>query len=455
MKFKFKKIFSAFLVCAFVFSSSIFAQVQNVETLYLSNSIPVYFKAMSENQIDAVYLVVKGGTVLMDKSESGLESALFEMMTRGSKKYSYEDIQAIEYRTQANLIHYSLYSGSILGLSCIDYYLDELLPVMLDGFFNPVYEKKQYDLLITEYNQKLQSIMNNPSSLLQYTLSNEVYKNHPLGTSTSVTPESLKNITVENMKRHHENLLDSKRISVVAVGKMNKKKLISMLEKSLGQLKPQEDIFPDTTTSPPLEISGDNVVLTHPAAKGTGFIMRAFPSAPVTSVDYVPSRIAEDMYTELLFNVVREKYGACYTPGSTIGSSPAPVGIDYIFRASDLENFSSYMKEAEKILESGRLISSVKDGVCTYDNMEDRLEGFINKYINQKYSNLQTTGGVASRLASSLLQFGDIYSADALAVRARSVTVQDIKRVFKKYWIDQKGRFFAVVGPESKDKIKF
>ena len=178
MKFKFKKIFSAFLVCAFVFSSSIFAQVQNVETLYLSNSIPVYFKAMSENQIDAVYLVVKGGTVLMDKSESGLESALFEMMTRGSKKYSYEDIQAIEYRTQANLIHYSLYSGSILGLSCIDYYLDELLPVMLDGFFNPVYEKKQYDLLITEYNQKLQSIMNNPSSLLQYTLSNEVYKNH-------------------------------------------------------------------------------------------------------------------------------------------------------------------------------------------------------------------------------------------------------------------------------------
>ena len=147
-----------------------------------------------------------------------------------------------------------------------------------------------------------------------------------------------------------------------------------------------------------------------------------------------------------MFNVIREKYGACYTPGSQIDSSYAPVGIDYGLRVSDMENFSRYLKEAQDIMLAGKVISSASEKGMTFDSLENSLEGYKNSYIIKKYSSQSTSAGIASRIVSSILQFGDLTSADKIPQRALDVTEDDVLRVFKKYWIDGKSCWFEMRG---------
>ncbi len=453
-----KKILNGFLVFLLlaVFQNVCAAKTSDgkLKVYALSNGIPVYVSSMPQNNVDAVFIVVKGGSLLLPPEKSGLESALFSMMKQETAEYSREEIQQLEYKTRSSAVSYSIYCGSVFGVSCLDHYLNDMLPVMLDGFLNPSFSEKEYQLLMKGYSQSIQAMQNTPESLLAYEMNRAVYKGHPLETSSSVTPASIGNITVENMKELHGKILDAKRISVVAVGKMNAKKLLKTLESSLGKIPPKEEVFVEPEI-PQLKIEGKPFVMTHKSSAGTGHAYKVFASAPVDSPDYVPSRIAEDMFSQILFNVVRAKYAACYTPQSVISSKPAPYGFTALSRLSEFTHFPEYVKEAEDIMAQGKLVSSYKDGVYEYDSIEDRIEGFRNSYINQKYQNVQTASGIASKYASSLLQFGDIHASDALAVQAAQVSADDVLRVFRKYWLDGNSRYFVITGPDERSRLPF
>ncbi|MBP5587359.1 MAG: insulinase family protein [Treponema sp.] len=195
-----------------------------------------------------------------------------------------------------------------------------------------------------------------------------------------------------------------------------------------------------------LNFEGEKVVLTHKAARGSEFTARVFATPEVTSDDYVTARIVSDIYSTTMFNIIREKYGACYTPQSWIDSSFDPVGMDAGFRVSDMDNFEKYLKECEKLMLEGKVISSVNSGKVVYDSIDNCLKGYINSYISKKYSSQSTSSGIASRITSSILQFGDVTSADKIADKALKVTSEDVMRVFRKYWVEGKYRWFEMRG---------
>lgn len=439
---------------AVVASVSLLCAEAKLEKKQLQNNIPVYIEKNDSNRIYAVYIVVKGGIASLTPDKSGLENALFTMMTRGSKAYSYKDIQSILFKTKASVYPSSLEQGSVLGLSCIDYYFDTMLPVLTDGFMNPAYGKEEYDTLMNEYMQKLQSIKNDPSSLLEYNAAKEIYKGHPYETMTGVTDDSIANITVENMKSLHQKLLDANRISVVAVGNFDEDALVTKLNETLGTI-PALETKIDQPDIPPVAISGAPVVYTHPNAEGTGFVGEVFTSPSVTSDDYVASCITANMYSELLYNIVREKYGACYSPSSSVLSSKAPVGIVYIYKASDLEHIKQYVAEAQSLMAEGKIIAGKNDdGTYAYTTIADRREGYINSYLNGKYEDMVTNGGVAGKIAGSILQFDDPEKYLSVMESAKKVTADDIERVFQKYWCTDNVRWFATVGPSDKEKME-
>lgn len=76
---------------------------KDIQIYKLKNDIPVYVKSDANSQMTAVYAVVKGGVTCINPSLSGLEELVFEMLTKGSQNYSYEDIKSFSYRL--SLIH--------------------------------------------------------------------------------------------------------------------------------------------------------------------------------------------------------------------------------------------------------------------------------------------------------------------------------------------------------------
>lgn len=398
----------------------------------LQNGIPVYYKNVDSTRISSVVICAKGGTLLFPREQSGIEKELFELMSHGGWKYHYKDLSKLSYDKNIDVVSGSSYAGSSLSVSCVSNYFDLALDALLDCFLNPSFDQTEYDNIMTECDQGLQRRLKDPESLLFYTMNKEIYKNHPLGTSASVLPESRSNMTLDNLKAHYKKILDAKRIFVVAAGDVSLSRLRGTLEKTLATIPAQEEEFfiPDT---PDFEVDGPTVSLKSSALKkGSGHIALAFKSPAYNSPDLIAARIAASMYSESLFNIVRTKYGACYTPSASVGFSPAPYGMVFLYRVSDMENAASYIPQAEEdFLQS---------------DIEGNIKGYIKKYINSAYQNQMTCSSIASRSATALLTFDDIDGFDKLAAAAKNVTADDVRRVFRQYFQSNDERFFEISG---------
>lgn len=420
----------------------------------LKNGIPVYVQQMENSQVSSVYVAVRGGIQNITPETSGLENALFTMMARSSEKYDYAARQNLAHEKNYAINVMSRVAGSALSLTSLDRYLYELLPVFLDGIVNPSYDEFVYDLMMTEYYQSIQGMTNDPQSLLSYEMSKTIYANHPYETRSQVMPDSVAQITIENMKALHEKIFAPENIFVVVAGNVNANKIVRQLNKSLGKIAPKDVTVLYSLDVPEVTVSGEPVVLTHPSVTGTGHVERVFRSPLPASDDYIPAVLASKMYSNVLYNVVREHYGACYTPQSFVNESKAPTGVEYLYRISNFTDFSRYMKEARDTFAAGNTIDSLDgEGNYVYAPISERLESYKNSYINETYSARQTVSSIAGELTYNLLQYNDRNFSEKQLGKIYGTGADDVMRVFKKYWIDEPSRWFVIVGPENKQLI--
>ena len=430
---------------------------EGVKVYALENGIPVYVKKDESKRITTLQLAALGGIEHLTPETSGLENALYHIMSHSSERYDFTTRQILEYQTLGSISANCTGNGSFLSLNTLDTYFDQLLPVMIDGFLNPKYDQQVYSNMMTEYANSVQNTLNNPEGLLAHNALKEVYKGHPYEARVSVTPDSLENITVENMKNLHQVLLNPSNLMVVAAGNIDEKKLLDALNQNIGKLKVLEPGKLPAMEIPELKIKNDEpVILTHDNSKGTGFVFRFFEAPPDTSDDYIPAELAADIYSNVMFSIVRESHGVCYTPMSYVLGSKASVGLEELYSLSNYVDFSYAMDNARQLMALGMIVNGTNQGGSySFDTIENVLESYKNKLINSTYSSQATTAGIASVLTTNLMAYGNLSHADKQIEQLRNTTADQIRSVFQKYWIESPERWFVIVGPEDKDKVMF
>lgn len=429
---------------------------RDIETARLKNGIPVYINH-TENKIISIAILCPGGVENLTPETSGLETTLFSFMSSGSRQFSHKKRTGLSYDTNASIGYFSKLSGSALYLNALDKHFEKMLPVFIDGFLHPAFAQDEYENTMNRIRQNIQSLLNNPEPLLSYTISDTVYKGHPYEAKTIVTPLSIQNITVENLKAHHRKITGSGNFSIVVSGKISSGSLLKKLEASIGKMKfsPAEKSAEKEIKPVSIE-SNAPVVLTHPSAEGTAYITRIFSSPANTSPDFIPCVLAGNMYTDILFTVVREHYGICYSPQSYVIGSKAPYGIEHLFKVSNFTEFAKAMKEARTYMAEGSIVEKTnEDGSYSFSTLESNLESYRNSYINQTYQSQETSAGQILTLGYNILQFNDINYDLKQLIQIKETSAADIKRVFKKYWIESPSSWFAITGPDEKTKLIF
>ncbi len=416
----------------------------------LENGIPVIVNKTDSSQILSMQISVKGGSALLTPEYSGIESSLFEMMTLGSDAYPYSEIQKILYNTQGNIYSSSNQLGSTLGLVSIDYYFDELLPVFIDGFLHPAFADQEYTTLMTGISQSLQYKAEDPNTVLTESIINARYEGHPYEASSSVTKDSVKNISIANMKNHLTKVHNATRLTIIVVGNIDGSELVNTLNTTIGQLGKSEVPLP---TIPPAKMDGETIVKEIESAEGSGYVAYTVPAPLPGSEDEIAFRIASDIYSETLFNVVREHYGATYSIGASYTYSKAPFGSVRAYKVSDLENIATYIAEAEKLVAENKLISGKDESTqeFMYDTIDNRLEGYKNTLINSQYYSSQTNGANSTQIVSSLLMFGNPEQYLSFTNRVRNVSEDSVKKAFETYWVNGQKQWFAVTGVGEKE----
>ncbi len=451
-----KKIIAFAFLCAFLLSAAFCQQEENQQaSAFLANGIPVYYRQNTTNAIDVVRVDIKGGIFNYSPEFSGIENATLTMCLNGSKTISYQELQQFCYRTSSSFSSGAGDLGCHLSIVSINKNLGESLQILADCFLNPSFDKGEYDKMMTEYVQGLQSMMNDPVSLLVYQSRKILTEGHVSKTSASVTPDSIENITLENIKNYHKTLLDSRRLCIFAYTSMPLDELVNQLNGNFGTVQALTTEL-KTGDIPPLTVDCPPLVINHPSASNSGYVVRFFAAPSAKDSDYWAFQLAQAMYSKIMYNVIRTKHGVCYTPQADDYGALANIGFELLYSCTNYEDSTEAMAEARNLMAQGKYITGIKpNGDYKFSSIEKQLPSFKYSAINSVYGSQQTSASVVNRMSSGLLLFNDVNALNQQENWIMSVTAKDIQRVFAKYVLAEQDFWTAAVGPGEEQRLPF
>lgn len=419
------------------------ANIGDFETRTLSNGIKLYVKRNRTNRVLNLKLVMLGGSSTVPPAKAGLDGTTLALLSRGSASYGYESILDAEYRSSSSISYSAGYDYSSYDLNCIDLYLPELLDIYLDGFLRPAFPADRFRDVRNEAAQAQEARMGDPDQRGRFLGTQAIFEGHPYASDPAGTPESLEAVSLEDVKAHHASLLNADRIFLAAVGNFDVDALAAKLESALGGIPRKGPVAP---VAGPAKTSGSPILEAHPASEGVAYIQGYFRIPGRQDRDYVPFALAADMLDDLMFNVVREKYGACYSVGAFFRPAASSYGILWLYQVSDIEGVRRYVKEASDYLAAGNLIRSKDPATGQYvlASIADRLPAYRNKYVNAVFANQRTNADIAAQVVRSVVYAGD--PADYLRTpdRIAAVTPADVQRVYKTWFLGQSFRWVIV-----------
>ncbi|TCP28041.1 putative Zn-dependent peptidase [Tenacibaculum skagerrakense] len=169
---------------------------------------------------------------VFEGDKAGLSSMMGSLLGNGTTSVSKDDFnEKIDY-LGANVNFFQ--SGAFA--SSLKRYFPEILGLMADGVKNSVFSQEEFD---KEVERTLEGLKNNEKNVTAIARRVEDYltygKNHPFGEFT--TPESVKNITLEDVKNNYNTYYRPNNAYLVIVGDINPKETKKLVTELFGDWK--------------------------------------------------------------------------------------------------------------------------------------------------------------------------------------------------------------------------
>jgi zinc protease len=403
-------------------------------TFTLSNGLPVIVKKNTANGVQHISLVIRGGSSAATPATAGYEALALKVMARGSAAYSYEDIQSLLDETSSGIGSSSAFDSSSYSLGTLNKYFERLFPVWVDTIVNPSFKQADFDQELSQAKLALQSKEQDPWAKTGLAVNDAFFAGHPYAASPDGNKESLEAVKLEDIQAWYKERVNAPSLFVVAVGDFDPAALRAKLESGLGKLPASGPTLP----SAPPAVAGSGkpslAKVEYPASKGMGYLRGDFAAPPPSDPDFMPLNLGMKILNDILFNVVRDKHGAVYSPGSYIRSFNANYGSITLFKTKTPAEAKKYVDESVAILESGKAVAiepeKSSDG---FSPIAEVLEAAKAQYINALYESQATNSAIAGRIAGSVIATGDYRSYLLDVDRIKAVTVAQIAAAVDKY----------------------
>lgn len=421
----------------------------------LSNGIPVYMKVQSAHRVFHISLVLNGGSLITNPERAGWEKIALATMARGSQHYPYQKASSMLDRTSSSILASTQFEYSTFSLTTLDKYRDELLSLWGDMLTAPSFEPLDFDKAKEDASLALQAMDQDPWSKTQKVMNQSYFKGHPYGVNPEGTEQSISPMLSGDASQWYSTHFSADRIFVVAVGDFDPVELANSLESLLGGIPnlklgsmPQPPRFPRGP-------SGALITEAHEQSRGTMYLRGDFAAPACGSDDYFATALAARIFSDLLFSVVRDKYGAVYTPSAMIRAFGANYGSIMIYKTNVPGMIKKYIDEAANLLAQGRVVSvdptrTEKDG---YMSIADAIDTYKLLYMNEYFEAVRNTAAIASLMIRSVRYAGD--PSDWLMDQSRieMLDAQMVHKAFETYIMNGALLWVAVGDPELLDAL--
>ncbi|MDT7541086.1 MAG: zinc protease [Acidobacteriota bacterium] len=413
------------------------ATAESLVTEFDVNGLKVIVKRRAGSQTVAAGLYVRGGARNITAQNAGIEALMWDVATEGSQSFPRESLRKEIARMGTSLTYGVNYDYSALALGSTRQNFDRSWEIFTDvalhpGFTAEDFQREKSRMIVARGN-----INDAPDSFLEVLQSRIAYANHPYINDPDGTSETLSRITVEDVRRFHQQLMQTSRLLIVVVGDLDPATVRERVAATFGKL-PRGDYKPDAP--PQFSYAMPTVDFTQRDLQ-TNYIQGVFAAPPLTDPDIYPMRIASSLLNDRIFSEVRVRRNLSYAPSAFLRDQGANLGGIYVTSVGEHTN------EAVSVMlyEINRLQHEPADP----SELTSEVSGYLTKY----YIGQETNGAQAGELAKYELIGGGWRNSIHFLERLRAVTPADVQRVARKYI---KNLRFVVLGdPKGVDKNLF
>lgn len=297
----------------------------------------------------------------------------------------------------------------------------------------PIFDLKQFEIARQQHITTLENDLKAPGYVLELLVAETLFKNHPYGVPQVGTRESLKNITLEDVKNFFRDCRSKTGMCVSICGNISQKDagiFVDEIFKDWRELK-TPSTYPDWT----YDFSGKEYF--KEVAGGQGLSIFAQKGLVPTDKDYTKLVIAAHIMggssNSRLFQEIREKRGLSYY---------VDTGMSSWRHASYL--FGRVGTNSKKMHESLDIVKTVwkdfKDKGVTAKELEN-AKNFLLGIFNFSFSSTNQTSGTLLGYMEKGFSPQYVYERTK---RIESITLKDLNAFIKEFFTPEKLTFFNV-----------
>jgi zinc protease len=411
------------------------ADTLRLVTEFEVGGLKVLVKRREGSQSVVAGLFLRGGARNVTAENAGVEALMLDVATEASQKFPREQLRRELSRTGTNLSYGINYDYSVLTLGSTRRHFDRSWDIFVDSALHPSFTTEDFERVKSRTLVSLSDNEDTPDSFLQVLQSRVAYAGHPYLNEPRGTIASVSRLTLEDVRRYHQQMMQTSRMLLVVVGDVDAQQIRQKVEASFGRL-PRGDYR--AAAPPQLSYSAPTVAVTARELP-TNYVQGVFAAPPITSADIYPLRVASAILQNRVYVEVRVRRNLSYAPDAFLGSQAANTGGIYV-TAVDANQAVRVMLDEIRRLQTQE-ISPVE------------IQATAQQFLTRYYLGQETNAAQAGELAQYELIGGGWRNAAVFLERLRAVTPADVKRAANTY---MRNLQFVVIGdPRQIDKGVF
>lgn len=379
---------------------------------------------------------------LLEGDKSGAADMAGDLMSKGTSNMTKDELNfSVDFIGAS----FSTSSNFVFG-SSLKKHTVKLLEIMSDAVKNSDFKEEELEKLRTQYISGKQTEKDDPDAIARNVRRVLLYgKNHPYGELT--TEESLKNITLDDVKAYYKTYIKPNVAYLAVVGDINVKEAKTLVEKYFGDWKKGE-VPTHTYEMPAVPKTMQVVLVNKPGAVQS--VISAFNTLDLKpgSEDDIKANITNGILgggfiSKLNLNL-REAHSYTYGARSNI-SSDELIG-----------NFNASAKVRNEVTDSALVemmkeIMNMRNGNVTEEELQT-----IKNYRTGTFAIGLENAQTKARFAINIEKYGlDKAYYENYLKNVAAVSLEDVNAISKKY-INPMNGYILVVGnkEEVADKVK-
>ncbi|MBT1247835.1 MULTISPECIES: pitrilysin family protein [unclassified Thermosipho (in: thermotogales)] len=408
-----------------------------MEKMVLRNGIELYFYPVEGVRSATIAFNVGVGSVYEPEELSGISHFIEHLSFRGTKKYNMKELKLMVEEVGGMLNAWTDKENTVYYAKVPSSTLFDAFDALKEIVFYPNFKDEDLELERSIIYQEYLSHKEDPMSNL-FDLMYQKGLRGPHSKTVIGTEETIKNISLDDIKRFHEEFYTPYNVKVIIVGYADRKvldKIVNELEKVYGNfirtMKHKSDINHGILEGKIIK----NAKQVHILYVTKGFSLEEHERYPMI----VLNTILSSGMSSYFFEEIREREGLVYDIFST-NLSQKNWGIFNIYAAVSLEKVEKFVRKMSEVIRNFKL---------TDDMFNYGKKRMIGKLELSTESTSTITNLIIEYLANDVTPELPI----DIIKRIKTIQKKEIEDVFEKLFTQQWSLFY--VSPEKLNNLNF